>query len=133
MPLEAIVSDPQLPVAVIGSGPPGPPRAPPPPVAVIGPGPVGLAAAAHLVERGLDPLVLEAAGEVAGGVASWGHVRLFSPWRYSVDAAAPRLLERDGWIEPDGDDRATGAELRERYLLPLSRVPELNDRIRTGH
>ncbi|MFD3843656.1 FAD-dependent oxidoreductase, partial [Streptomyces sp. NPDC058642] len=30
------------------------------PVVVIGAGPVGLAAAAHLVERGLDPLVLEA-------------------------------------------------------------------------
>ncbi|WP_210212800.1 FAD-dependent oxidoreductase, partial [Mesorhizobium sp. M7A.F.Ca.ET.027.03.2.1] len=29
------------------------------PVAVIGAGPVGLAAAAHLVERGITPLVLE--------------------------------------------------------------------------
>ncbi|MEV7891797.1 FAD-dependent oxidoreductase, partial [Streptomyces sp. NPDC088357] len=35
------------------------------PVVVIGAGPVGLAAAAHLVERGLDPLVLEA-GPAAG-------------------------------------------------------------------
>jgi NADPH-dependent 2,4-dienoyl-CoA reductase/sulfur reductase-like enzyme len=31
------------------------------PVVVIGAGPVGLAAAAHLLDRGLEPLVLEAA------------------------------------------------------------------------
>ena len=31
------------------------------PVVVVGAGPVGLAAAAHLLERGLDPLVIEAA------------------------------------------------------------------------
>jgi len=30
------------------------------PVAIIGAGPVGLAAAAHLLERGLDPVILEA-------------------------------------------------------------------------
>jgi len=30
------------------------------PVAVLGAGPVGLAAAAHLIERGLTPLILEA-------------------------------------------------------------------------
>ena len=32
------------------------------PVVVVGAGPVGLAAAAELVERGLEPLVLEKAG-----------------------------------------------------------------------
>jgi flavin-dependent dehydrogenase len=35
------------------------------PVAVIGAGPVGLAAAAHLVGRGLTPLVFEAGASVA--------------------------------------------------------------------
>src|SRR5205823_5258036 len=50
------------------------------PVAVIGAGPVGLAAAAHLLERGLRPVILEAASEVAASVRDWGHVRLFSPW-----------------------------------------------------
>lgn len=100
------------------------------PVVVIGSGPVGLAAAAHLLERDLRPLVLEAGDEVAAGVASWGHVRLFSPWEFSVDPAARRLLEPTGWTSPDPDEHATGAELREHYLLPLAE--QLAEHIRTG-
>src|SRR3546814_20412088 len=38
------------------------------PVVVIGAGPVGLAAAAHLVERGLRPLVLERGENVVGAL-----------------------------------------------------------------
>ena len=102
------------------------------PIAVIGSGPIGLAAAAQLLERGLDPLVLEAGDEVAAGVKSWGHVQLFSPWKFSVDEAARRLLADTGWVEPESDDHPTGAELRERYLLPLAETDELAPRIRTG-
>lgn len=102
------------------------------PVAVIGSGPVGLAAAAHLLDRGLEPLILEAGDEVAADVASWGHVRLFSPWRFSLDAVARRMLEQSGWPAPDEDGHPTGAELRERYLLPLAELPELAGRIWTA-
>src|SRR4051794_11518654 len=55
------------------------------PVAIIGAGPVGLAAAAHLLARGLEPLVLEAGPGIGAAVHAWGHVRMFSPWRYNTD------------------------------------------------
>jgi len=55
------------------------------PVAIIGAGPVGLAAAAHLLRRGETPLVFEAAPSVGAAILEWGHVRLFSPWRYLID------------------------------------------------
>ena len=70
------------------------------PVVVIGAGPQGLAAAAHLLERGIEPLVLEAGDGPASAVAEWGHVRLFSPWPELVDKAAARLLAPGGWAAP---------------------------------
>jgi protoporphyrinogen oxidase len=48
------------------------------PVAVLGAGPVGLAAAAHLVERGMTPLIFEAGAAVAANLQTYRHVRLFS-------------------------------------------------------
>ena len=102
------------------------------PVVVIGAGPVGLAAAAHLLERGLEPLVLEAGDQPGAAVRAWGHVRLFSPWEYDVDAAAARLLQPTGWAFPEPDELPTGAELIERYLAPLAATPQLAGRIRTG-
>src|SRR3546814_2012751 len=82
------------------------------PVVVIGAGPVGLAAAAHLVERGLRPLVLERGKSVGAALLDWGHVQVFSPWRYNIDEAARRLLEEAGWQEPEPEAMPTGAELR---------------------
>ncbi|MBM7789037.1 FAD-dependent oxidoreductase [Tenggerimyces flavus] len=100
------------------------------PVIVIGAGPIGLAAAAQLAERGLDFLVLEAGSSVAAAIEDWRHVRLFSPWRYDLDPAAQRLLERAGWQQPELDDLPTGGELIDAYLAPLAKTPELTDRIR---
>ena len=67
------------------------------PAAVIGAGPVGLAAAAQLIERGMSVKIYEAGKTVGANVRDWGHVPLFSPWDYSIDAAAQVLLERHGW------------------------------------
>jgi len=89
------------------------------PVVVIGAGPQGLAAAAHLLERGLEPLVLEAGDGPASAVAEWGHVRLFSPWPELVDQAAARLLAPGGWAAP-GQGYPTGAEWIAGYLRPLA-------------
>ncbi|MCC3278047.1 FAD-dependent oxidoreductase [Arthrobacter sp. zg-Y40] len=102
------------------------------PVAVIGAGPVGLAAAAHLIERGLTPVIFEAGATPAAAVASWAHIRLFSPWRYDVDAAARRLLAGTGWQEPDAEALPTGAELEEQYLRPLAAVPGIAASLHTS-
>jgi thioredoxin reductase len=102
------------------------------PVVVIGAGPVGLAAAAHLLERGLEPLVLERGDDVATNVADWAHVRLFSPWSFNLDDAAVRLLEPLGWEAPDPEHHPTGGELVARYLRPLAATPALSSRIGFG-
>ena len=86
---------------------------------VVGAGPQGLAAAAHLLERGDEPLVLEAGEGPAPAVAEWAHVRLFSAWPELLDPAAVRLLERTGWTVP-ATGYPTGGEWIERYLAPLA-------------
>ena len=100
------------------------------PVVIIGAGPVGLAAAAHQVERGLTPMVLEAGPSVATAIREWGQTRLFSPWRYNIDDAAKRLLVTNGWHQPELDELPTGDELVNDYLIPLAAA--LGDRVRTG-
>lgn len=99
------------------------------PVAVIGGGPLGLAAAAHLLERGLEPVVLESGPGPASAVAEWGHVRLFSAWPELIDQASARLLDRTGGTAP-AHGYPTGAEWIERYLAPLAEA--LGDRVRYG-
>lgn len=100
------------------------------PVIVIGAGPQGLAAAAHLLERGLEPLVLER-GEIAGAaVAEWGHVRLFSAWDELVDSASRRRLEATGHPIPSSGYPKASAWVRD-YLHPLAAA--LGDRVRTRH
>jgi thioredoxin reductase len=91
-----------------------------------------LAAAAHLIGRGL-PVKIYEAGETAGtNVRDWGHVPLFSPWGYSSDVAARALLERHGWAAPCADGYPTGADLYERYLAPLASTPEIAAVLSTG-
>ena len=100
------------------------------PVVIIGAGPVGLAAAAHVLSRNLTPLVFEAGAGVGAGIRRWGHVRMFSPWNFSVDAAARTILERYGWSMPPGDEYPTGHDLVSRYLEPLAGTSELAPHVR---
>ena len=101
-------------------------------IGIIGAGPVGLAAAAHVLDRGMTPIVLEAGPEPAHAVRQWRHVQLFSPWEYNVDKAAERLLSSSGWNSPDPHVYPTGAELLERYLEPLADKTILKEVIRTS-
>jgi thioredoxin reductase len=101
-------------------------------VAIIGAGPVGLAAAAYVLERGLRPIVLEAGGHAGHSVRQWGHVQLFSPWKYNIDRAAARLLAPTGWNSPEPETYATGTELVERYLEPLATRTALAPHIHTS-
>lgn len=100
------------------------------PVAIIGTGPVGLAAAAHLLERGIDFVVFERGDSVAHSVRAWGHIRLFSGWHELLDPAARRLLEAEGWTAPDDAAAPLAAELVDRYLEPVAAVEAISSRVR---
>ena len=102
------------------------------PVAIIGAGPIGLAAAAHLTERGIDFSIYEAGDSIGASVQAWGHTRLFSPWEHLVDPAAARLLESSGWQAPAASRIPTGAELVSRYLTPLAQLDAIASRTHTG-
>ncbi|QGV81879.1 FAD-dependent oxidoreductase [Streptomyces ficellus] len=98
------------------------------PVVVIGAGPAGLAAAAHLEDRGLDFLVLEAGPYAGTAPRDWAHVRLFSTWDEVVDPAAEKLLAPTGWVRPDPAGYPTGGDWAGLYLQPLADI--LGDRVR---
>jgi thioredoxin reductase len=101
-------------------------------VAIIGAGPIGLAPAAHQVERGVDFVFFEAGVQAAASVREWGHTRLFSPWKHLVDPASRRLLEAQGWELPDPERAPTGAELVEKYVAPMAALEPIASRLRTG-
>lgn len=100
------------------------------PVLIIGAGPIGLAAAAHLSDRGLPFVVLEAGDDVGAAVSQWGHIRTFTPWRYITDPTVERLLSPTGWTRPTTPVPPTGKELVEHYLRPLGDL--LADHVRFG-
>jgi len=99
-------------------------------IAIIGAGPVGLAAAAHAIERGLTPLVLERGPSVGHAVRQWAHVPMFSPWAFNIDAAAGRLLAATGWNRPTPEAYPTGGDLVGQYLAPLAERTALRAAIR---
>lgn len=102
------------------------------PVAVIGAGPVGLAAAARLLERGLKPLVLEAGPSVGTHLLDYGHVRLFSPWRYDIDSAMAAQLQASGWQAPDPEGLPLAKDVVDQVLLPFARLPAVAALIHLG-
>lgn len=102
------------------------------PVAIIGAGPIGLAAAANLVERGIDFVVYESGPDAGASIQKWAHIKFFSPWRHLVDPASRRLLEATGWTAPAETGLPTGGEFVAAYLEPLSKLDAIATRIRYG-
>ncbi len=100
------------------------------PVAVIGAGPVGLAAVARLIERDIEPLLLEAGDSVGAHLNQYGHVRLFSPWHYDIDSAMAAQLEVRGWHPPDPEGMPLAREVVERVLRPYAALPAVQRALR---
>ncbi|SHM75099.1 NAD(P)-binding domain-containing protein [Gracilibacillus kekensis] len=102
------------------------------PIAIIGGGPVGMAAAAHLVKRNKSFILIEKGKEVGPSLLQWKHVRLFSPWEYTIDRVAEELLVSHGWTSPPKEELPTGGEMVRDYLQPLAQLPEIKPHIITG-
>ncbi|BDD05606.1 NAD(P)-binding domain-containing protein [Aureibacter tunicatorum] len=100
------------------------------PVAIIGAGPVGLAAAAHLAKNNMPFMLFEAGNSVGTNFLSWGHVRVFSPWKYNIDKVARELLLANGWKAPEDDHIASGKEIVNEYFGPLASLPMIASHIR---
>jgi cation diffusion facilitator CzcD-associated flavoprotein CzcO len=103
-----------------------------PHIAILGAGPTGLEAALAVAEAGYPFTLYEAARKVAGGVRSWGHVQLFSPWSLDVSPRMRRHLEAAGHEVPDGDACPTGRELAERAFDAAAALPEIAPHLRLG-
>ncbi len=99
------------------------------PTLVIGAGPVGLAAAVHLLNDGVDFLIFEAGNTIGAAVETWGHVQMFSPWQFNIDRSAGALLKASGWQEPSLEQCPTGREFLDAYLMPLSRIADIAKRL----
>ena len=67
-----------------------------PDAVIIGAGPIGIAAAAHLLTRGLKPLVLEKGPSAEHATRGYGHVNVFAPCKQVAIKAAKALLATTG-------------------------------------
>ncbi|GAC1611820.1 MAG: FAD-dependent oxidoreductase [Mycobacteriales bacterium] len=97
-------------------------------VAVLGAGPTGLEAALAAHDRAWDVAVYEQAGEVAGYVREWAHVRMFTPWAMNVSARIQQELDVPGAGCPTGGEFAAFLD-RAAGLLPAGTV-HLSTRVR---
>jgi len=97
-------------------------------VTIIGAGPVGIEAALYATSAGFDIQVIEK-GQIGNNVADWGHVRLFSPFGMNRSALGKQLLKNRAL--PNDDSYLTGREYVKKYLIPLSRLEALRNKIIT--
>ena len=93
-------------------------------LAIIGAGPVGLEALSAALDAGFDVHLFER-GEPAAHPVAWGHVSMFTPWSANLGPSSTRRLQASGWTAPDANALPTGLEFAERYLQPLSELPDM--------
>jgi len=104
-----------------------------PHVAILGAGPTGLEAALALGEAGYPFTLYESRDQVAGGMRSWGHVRLFSPWSLNVSPRMRRHLKAGGHAVPtSATDFPTGHELAQGAFEPAAALPEIAPHLKLG-
>lgn len=103
------------------------------PVAILGGGPVGLAALAHLLDRKLPAVLLEAAPQVGEHFRQYGPVRLFSPWKFNIDGAMRRRLLQAGWTAPPDDALPLANEIAAQLLVPFAQLPQVAPHVKLGH
>ena len=102
-------------------------------IAIVGAGPIGLEAALYASELGYEVEVFEQ-GEVGTNILDWGHVRLFTPFKMNHSSLAVSSIKRESpnWQEPDREGYLTGREFVDSYLVPMSQLSALKNKINTG-
>ncbi|QOV90560.1 hypothetical protein [Humisphaera borealis] len=96
---------------------------------IIGGGPIGLEAAAYGRAAGLD-VVLAERKDIGASVASWGFVRMFTPWHLNTTPLGRATLGNDPLFASNACP--TGQEFVDQYLLPLAESDLLQGCIDTG-
>lgn len=102
-----------------------------PRLAILGAGPIGLEVALRAATLNL-PFTIYERGPIGEHVRRWGHVRLFSPFALNSTPLGRARLREDlpQHTLPRENDILTGREHIAAYLLPLSQLPLLRERLR---
>ncbi len=100
-------------------------------IAIVGAGPVGLEAALEARRRGHEVTVYER-GRVGEHFRRYGDVVLFTPFRMNSTELGRARLAASGAPVPTPEALLSARDFALRYLVPLSRLPELRDSIREG-
>ena len=100
-------------------------------IAIVGAGPIGLEAALRARHAGHEVTVFESAS-VGEHFRLYGPVPLFTPFLMNSTGLGRERLRAGGLKLPGDDETLTAEDFRERYILPLSRLPELADTVQEG-
>ena len=93
-------------------------------VAIIGAGPIGLEAALEAARRGFEVRVYEA-GQVGEHLRRFESIPLFTPFGMNASHEGRERLCAEGVTLPSDSTILAAGDLVERYLVPLTRLPEL--------